>query len=339
MADDRVPAPLRIGILGAGFMGRTHARAYARIPGISVAAVSSRHLDKAERLAHEVGARATTDDRSIIEDPSIDAISNTLPTPLHAEPTIAALRAGKHVLLEKPLALRAADGDGMIAVARQTGRTLMIAHVLRFWGEYVSLVEFVHAGKLGRPIAATAARLSQLPNWAGDWVLDPAWSGGAVLDLCVHDFDVLNWLLGAPNSVYARGKQKRPGLWTDVHALVDYGDVTGAVEGSQFMPQGYPFTSALKVLCEGGVVELLFRAGGTSVEMGGGTSLTVHEAGKAYPLTPRPGDAYDNQAAYFVDCVRKAAAPTLGTPEQARLAVAVANAARRSLESGEVARP
>ena len=173
-------------------MGTTHARAYAKIPGITIAAVSSRHLDKAERLAGEVGARATTDDRSIIEDPSIDAISNTLPTHLHPGPTIAALKAGKHVLLEKPLVLQAADADGMFAAAKETGRILMVAHVLRFWGEYVSLVEFVHAGKLGKPISATAARLSQPPAWM-DWALDPALSGGAVLDLCVHDFDALNW--------------------------------------------------------------------------------------------------------------------------------------------------
>lgn len=338
MTVDRAAAALKIGILGSGFMGRTHARAYAKIPGVSVVAISSRQLGNAEQLAREFGARATTDDRSIIEDPSIDAISNTLPTPLHAGPTIAALRAGKHVLLEKPLALRAADADGMIAAAQQTGRTLMVAHVLRFWGEYVSLAEFVHAGTLGRPISATAARLSQFPSWGGDWFLDPAWSGGAVLDLCVHDFDVLNWLLGAPKSVYARGKEMRPGLWTDVHALVDYGDAAGSVEGSQFLPQGFPFTSTLRVLCEGGVAELVFRAGGISVEMGGGASLTVHEAGKAYPLPPKPGDAYDNQAAYFVDCLRTGAAPTLGTLAQARLAVAVSNAARHALESGEVAR-
>lgn len=327
---------MKIGILGAGFMGTTHARAYAKIPGITIAAVSSRHLEKAEQLAGEVGARATTDDRSIIEDPSIAAISNTLPTHLHPGPTIAALRAGKHVLLEKPLVLEAADADGMFAAARETGRTLMVAHVLRFWGEYVSLVEFVHAGKLGKPISATAMRLSQPPAWM-DWALDPALSGGAVLDLCVHDFDALNWLLGTPRSVYARGKEQRPGLWNDIHALVDYGGVNGLVDNSLLMPQGYPFTSGLKVLCEGGVIELLFRAGGVSVEMGGGASLTVHEAGKAYPVPPKPGDAYDNQAAYFVDCIRKGAAPALGTPEQALLAVAVANAARRSLESGEVA--
>jgi predicted dehydrogenase len=327
---------MKIGILGAGFMGTTHARAYAKIPGVSIAAVSSRQREKAEKLAAEFGARASTDDRSIIEDRSIDAISNTLPTHLHAGPTIAALEAGKHVLLEKPLVLEAADADGMFQATKRTGRTLMVAHVLRFWGEYVSLVELVHAGKLGKPMSAVAARLSQPPAWA-DWQLNLAWSGGAVLDLCVHDFDVLNWLLGAPKSVYARGKERLPGLWNDVHALVDYGGTNGAVDGCLVMPEGYPFTSALKVLCEGGVIELLFRAGGVSVEMGGGASLTVHEGGKAYPVAPKPGDAYDNQAAYFVDCVRRGVAPALGTPEQARLAVAVANAARRSLESGQVA--
>jgi UDP-N-acetylglucosamine 3-dehydrogenase len=326
---------MRIGILGSGFMGTTHARAYAKIPGVTIVAVSSRSLDKAEKLAKEVGARATTNDRSVIDDPSIEAISNTLPTHLHAETTITALKAGKHVLLEKPFALSVSDCDDMIATAKETDLTLMVAHVLRFWGEYVSLVELVHSGKLGKPISAVATRLSQLPAWS-DWFLNPAWSGGAVLDLCIHDFDALNWLFGTPKSVYARGKELKPGLWNDLHAVIDYGETNGFVEGSEFMPQGYPFTATMKVLCERGVVEFMFRAGGVSVEMGGGATLMVHEAGKGYPLEPIPGDAYDNQARYFVDCLRKGIKPTLGTPEQARLAVSTANAARRSLENGAV---
>jgi UDP-N-acetylglucosamine 3-dehydrogenase len=328
---------MKIGILGSGFMGGTHARAYAKIPGVSIVAVSSRHLDKAEKLAKEVGALATTDDRSIIEDPSIDAISVTLPTHLHADATIAALKSGKHVLLEKLFALTAKGCDGMIAAAKKTGRTLMVAHVLRFWPEYVSLVEFIHSGKLGKPISAVATRLSQLPAWA-DWFLNPDWSGGAVLDLSVHDFDALNWLFGTPKSVYARGRELKPGLWNDIHATVDYGDMNGLVDGSEFMPQGYPFTMTLKVLCEGGVAEFQFRAGGVSVEMGGGASLMVYESGKATPLATKPGDGYENQAAYFIDCLRKGSVPALGIPEQARLAVATANAARRSLETGKVAK-
>ena len=326
---------MKVGILGSGFMGRTHARAYAKIKGVEVAAISSRHLEKAETLANEIGGRATTDNLAIIDDPSIDAISNTLPTHLHAQHTIAALKAGKHVLLEKPFALTAVDCDGMIAAQKDSGKVLLVAHVLRFWGDYVSLVDFVQSGKIGKPLAAVATRLSQLPGWA-DWLLNPAWSGGAVLDLCVHDFDVLNWIFGAPNSVYARGRELKPGLWNNIHAVVDYGDSEGFVEGSEFMPEGYPFTAALKVLCEGGVVEFMFRAGGVSVEMGGANSLVVYEPGKSYALEAKPGDAYENQASYFVDCVRSGRMPIAGTTAQARLAVLCAEGARRSLETGAV---
>jgi predicted dehydrogenase len=326
---------MRIGILGSGFMGQTHARAYAKIPGVEIVAVSSQHRDKAEKLAGEVGGKAVTDDRAIIEDASIEAISNTLPTHLHPETTIAALEAGKHVLLEKPFALTAADCDGMIAAAAASGRILMVAHVCRFWGEYVSLVEFVHGGALGKPVSAVASRLSQLPAWA-DWFLDPALSGGAVLDLSVHDFDVMNWVLGTPKTVYGRGREFRPGLWNDIHAEVDYGTASGFVEGSEFMPEGYPFSCGLKVLCEGGIAEFSFRAGGVSVEMGGGSSLVVHEPGKAYPLTPKPGDAYQNQTEYFVAHVRDGRQPAHGTAEQAKLAVRTANAARESFETGKV---
>ena len=148
---------MRIGVLGSGFMGGTHARAYAKLPDVDVVAVSSLHRDKAEALAAEVGARATTDNMAIIGDPSIEAISNTLPTHLHAEFTIAALEAGKHVLLEKPFALDVADCDRMIAAAQASGKMLVVAHVLRFWGAYVSLTEIVASGRLGRPMSAVAS--------------------------------------------------------------------------------------------------------------------------------------------------------------------------------------
>src|SRR5262249_21149370 len=152
-----------------------------------------------------------------------------------------------------------------------------------------------------------------------------------------HDFDVLNWVLGPPKSVYGRGREFRPGLWHDIHASIDHGGANGFVEGSEFMPQGYPFACGVKVLCEGGIAEYRFRAGGVSVEMGGGgSSLMVHEPDKAYPLDDRPGDAYQNQIDYFVACVRENRTPALGTPEQARLAVRTSNAARESFETGKV---
>ena len=326
---------MKIGILGSGFMGGTHARSFAKLPDVQVVAVSSRSMAKAEKLAMEVGARATTDDMSIVNDPSIEAISNTLPTHLHPQFTIAALQAGKHVLLEKPFGLTVADCDKMIEAHKQSGKTLMIAQVCRFWPEYMALVDFVHSGKIGKPLSAVASRLSTQPGWA-DWFLDPALSGGAVLDLIVHDMDALNWVFGTPKSVYARGHEAKPGLWNHIHAEVDYGSSQGMVEGSQFLPKDYPFTCTLKVLCEGGSVEFVFRAGGVSVEMGGGSSLVVYEPGKAYKLETKSGDLYDLQTTYFVDCVKNRRAPTLGSPEQGRLAVQLCNATRQSLESGKV---
>lgn len=327
---------MRIGILGSGFMGGTHARAFAKLPEVQIVAVTSRSLDKAQKLATEVGAEATTDDMAVINDPSIDAISNTLPTHLHREITIAALEAGKHVLVEKPFGLTVKDCDAMIKARDRTGKYLMVAHVLRFWAEYVALVELVHSGKLGKPLAALGARLSVLPAWA-DWFRDPDLSGGAILDLSVHDYDALNWLLGVPRTVYARGWESKKGSWDYMMTLVDYGDSRAFIEGSELQPRDYPFSMSLKVLCERGSVEFSFKAGGVSVEMGGGgTQLTVYEPGKAYPLPAPGGDGYEGQSAYFVECIRNHRAPARATAEQGRLAVAVAQAARKSLETGKV---
>lgn len=328
---------MNIGVLGSGFMGGTHARAFAKIPNVRVVAVSSRSLDKAKKLADQVGATPTTDDMAIVNDPDIDAISNTLPTHLHKEYTVAALRAGKHVLLEKPFALNVADCDSMIRAQKRTGKILMIAHVLRFWPEYVALEKFVRSGALGKPISAVASRLSQRPAWA-DWFGNPDLSGGAVLDLMVHDLDVLNWIFGKPQTVYARGRETKKGSWDHMLTIVDYGKAQGVIEGSQFMPPGYPFTMTLQVLCERGRVEFSFRAGGVSVEMGGGAVLTAYESDKAYALPIEVGDAYEKQIAYFVECVQNNRQPGLGTSAQGRLAVAMSNAARESLEKGRVVR-
>jgi len=326
---------MNIGVLGSGFMGVTHARAFAKLPDVHVVAVSSRTLAKAEELAREVGARATTDDMAIVNDPAIEAISNTLPTHLHPKYTIAALHAGKHVLLEKPLGLTLADCDQIIAAHGNGNVILMIAHDLRFSPEYVALVDFVKSGAVGKPLSAVASRLSVPPGWA-DWFRNPELSGGAVLDLSVHDFDTLNWVLGQPKSVYARGQEISPGLWNHVLAIVDYGVGQGAVEGSLMLPKDYPFTATFKVLCEGGAVEYAFRSQGVSLEMPGNKSLVVYESGRSYDLETNSGVDYEVEIGYFIDCVRNKRPRTLGTPEQARLAVQVSNGARQSLETGRV---
>jgi predicted dehydrogenase len=329
---------LRVGVLGAGFMGGTHARAFAKLPDVQVLGVSSRSADKAAALAQEVGAEPFTNAEALATDPQIDVVSVTLPTHVHREYTVAALNAGKSVLLEKPMGLTVEECDAMIDAADQSGQILMLAHVLRFWPEYVALVDFVKSGDLGKPLAATASRLSGRPTW-GDWFTNPDWTGGAVHDLQIHDLDTLNWLFGAPKSVYARGQRGAPGGWDHVLTLVDYGGISCLAEGSVMMPDGYPFTMTLRVLCEKGTVEFTFRAGGTGVETGSdsGTSLMIYETGaEPRPLPAPGGDAFEAEVAYFVECVRQERFPDRSTPEQGRLAVKTALAAREALETDRV---
>ena len=326
---------MRVGVLGSGFMGGTHARALAKLPEVQVVAVSSRSRDKAASIAGEGGARATTDNLEIINDPTIDAISITLPTTMHREFTIAALKAGKHVLLEKPFALTDEDCAAMMEAEADSGKILMLAHAIRFWPEYEVLAEIVHSGKLGKPLAATASRLSVVPGWA-DWFMDPKLSGGAVMDLLIHDFDALNWVMGTPKSIYARGQQAAPGLWNHIHSIIDYGAAHGFAEGSEMMPKDYPFSCSMSVLCEGGKVAFNFSAGGVSVEMGGGSQLVVYEPGRSYRPDVQQGDPYERQTAYFVDCVRNNRPPVRSGSVGGRLGVKMANAARQSMETGAV---
>ncbi len=329
---------IRVGILGAGFMGTTHAHAFARQPDAHVVAIWSRDPRRAATLAAEVGARTYPDAESLLADPAVDAVSITLPTHLHAAYTIAALEAGKHVLVEKPMALTLDQCDAMIGAQAQTGRVLMVAHVLRFWPEYVAVHDYVRGGALGEPLSITAYRLLGR-SAPGGWYEDPEQSGGAVLDLHIHDLDACNWFFGLPRTVYARGRRGPTGAWQHALTVLDYGAAQGMAEGSAIRPEGYPFTMGLWVTCEGGTVEFVFRAGGVQVDSRdrADSAITAFPTGgPPQPLTSPGGDGYVNEIAEFLACIREGRAPVNGAPEQARLAVATALAARRSLETGEV---
>lgn len=329
---------IKVGILGAGFMGSTHAKGYGKLPDVEMAGIFSRSAERAAKVAQEVGAKkGVTDMDGLVQDPDIDVIDICIPTPWHKEYTIKALEAGKHVLCEKPMAMTATDCEAMIEAAEKSGKVLMVAHVLRFWPEYVALKELVASGKLGKTIAATASRLSTRPTW-GEWFSHADQTGGAVFDLQIHDLDTFNWLFGRPRSVYALGGKGEPGGWDHVLTLVHYDSSQGFAEGSVMMPPEYPFTMTLSVRCERGSVEYTFRAGGVSVEMGvSGARLTVYEPGKE-PYSPpfEEGDAYDNEVAYFIECVRAGKQPQTATAQEGLLAVRTARAAWESMDTDKV---
>lgn len=323
---------MNIVVLGSGVMGQAHARAFAKIPGVRVLGVSSRSVDKARALASQVSAFATTDDLALLQHPDADAVSITLPTHLHKKFAIAALNAGKHVLLEKPFALNVAECDAIIAAQKKSGKLLIVAHVLRFWSEYVAVLDLIRGGALGKPRSATATRLSTRPQWA-QWFRDPTLSGGAVLDLMIHDFDIVNALFGKPRKIFARGRKSKYGAWDDVQAVVEYANASACVQGSVMMPRHFPFTMTLKILCERGAVEFTYRAGGAEIGTGSSSIVQVFTNDNAYILDTPVYDAYERQAEYFAECVRQNKKPTHGTPQQARLAIALSNAARKSLDT------
>jgi predicted dehydrogenase len=327
---------ITIAILGGGFMGASHAANYRALGDRArVKTVASRWSDRAAAVAESVGAELTDDLLAPLRDPEVEVVDICLPTPMHRELAEAAFAAGKHVLLEKPIALTLEDADAIVAAAELNGRLFMVGLVLRFWPEYVELERRVSGGELGRPLSVSALRLSPPADW-NDWMADPGKSGGVPVDLLIHDFDQMNWLLGTPRRVFARAPHP-----DHVLALVEYDGAHGIAEGSMAMPKAYPFSSNVRVLAEGGVAEYAFSAapaeGGGNVgasDAPRGLRLYLRSRGEPVSVPVEPADPWGPEIAYFVECVEQGRPPEQGTGAQARAALAVSLAAVRSLESG-----
>ncbi len=327
---------MKVAILGAGFMGSTHGRAMAKMPNLEIAGIYAHSEKRAKPLAEELGTTWTGELDRILRDDSIDAVDICLPTPQHRPVTEAAIAAGKHVLLEKPIALTDDDAAALVDLAASTDKVFVMAHVLRFWPEYVELERLVSGGDYGAPRSALAFRRQPFPAWSELFSRSDL-TGGAVIDQMIHDFDTLNWIFGSPKAVTAKGLHNpRSGGWDQIQVLVDYGDASALVDGGMMMPESYPFSSCLQVLCESGAMEYEFRAGGRSVEMGAGVNeLKLYpNEGDPQVLSVEQSDPYGNEIAYFASCVTQGVAPDRATPADARVALQVALAARESLISG-----
>jgi predicted dehydrogenase len=323
-----------VAIIGAGFMGSAHAANYASLGDrVRVKTVCGRSPERAERVAEVVGAATDSDLDRVLADSEIDAVDICVPTPSHRDVAERAFAAGKHVFLEKPLALTVEDAEAIVAAAHRSGKIFMVGLVLRFWPEYVELQRLVERGELGRPRAVFAQRLSPPADWA-EWLRDRERSGGTAVDLMIHDFDQMNALLGTPRSVYA--SEPEPG---HVHAVVEYDEGSGIAEGSMAMPRSYPFSSDIRVLGELGVAEYAFSAAPVEGEGNIGSSssargLRVFPAdGELRVQAVESADPWGPEIEEFVACLEQGRQPEQGTGEQALLALRVSLAANRSLGS------
>ena len=334
---------MRIAVLGLGFMGSTHLKALRNVPAATLAAVVSSDDAKlagdlsgiqgnlggpGEKMDFSAISRYHTVDEALA-DPSIDAVDICLPTDRHASVTLDALRAGKHVLVEKPMALDGDMADRMIAEAARSNRLLMTAQVLRFFPAYAKTAELVKSAQLGPVRSAIFRRRCAAPAWS-KWLSNPAVSGGGVFDLLIHDVDYCVDLFGAPAAVSATGHEDMPRGIDCIVAQFHYPGLDVVVTGGWHHPKAYPFSMEFTVVSDGGTLE--FNSAGRP--------LTLYQAdGTEAPVALADTDGFQAELEYFVACASSGRKPERCPPEDSATAVRLTRAMleSRSRNGGRIA--
>ena len=328
---------LGIGIIGLGGIGRYHLTRYRQVPEAQVVAVADVRAEtlRADRSLDDLfevppaTVRWHRDYRDLIASDAVDAVDICLPTDLHRPAALAALKAGLHVLVEKPLALTLADCDAMLQTARQPGQVFMVAHCIRFWPEYQYLADLVQGGEAGQLLALQLSRQGSRPGGINaGWMSQASRSGGAILDLHIHDVDFCRYLLGLPRRVYAQGGQSvGPNAGYDyVLANLDYGDGRQISATAHWTDVPLPFAARFEAR-----LERAFLRFDSSQK----PTLTVYRpAGAEHPTFPGP-DAYVNEIRYFASRVLAKEAAERCPACEARDSVGLVLSEMVSIERGE----
>lgn len=301
---------VNIAIVGAGFIGKIHSDSYKQIDEADVVAVVDKVEEKGKELAKENNAKYYSNIEECLKKEDIDNVDVCVPTFLHLDIVKKAAKAKKNIFCEKPIALSLAEADEMIRIVEDNNVKAMVGHVIRFWPEYVKTKEIIEKEELGNPFFGFCERLAVLPDWhQDDWGLNEKYSGGAAIDLHIHDLDYLQWIFGEPKIVKAQGVYnpeniKKGGL---VHVATNIefkNGVSGLAEAGWAFKGSFPFTMILRILCKNGTIEWVFRAGKNIEERAKGAKLTVYkEDGSIDEMDVDKTDAYLLECRYFIDCI------------------------------------
>ncbi|MHB1354957.1 MAG: Gfo/Idh/MocA family protein [Anaerolineae bacterium] len=329
----------RVAIIGLGGIGRYHLNCYRKLPDIQVVAVADIRAEqiKADETLKDIFTIPFSDVQwfsnyhDLLAQAKVDFVDLGLPTDVHSEATIAALQAHVPVLCEKPMALTLAECDAMIAAGERSRTPLMIAQCIRFWPEYQYPKDLKESGEAGKLLSLQMWRGGTTPGLGGEhWMKDATKSGGAILDLHIHDIDYCQYLLGLPKRVYSQGgcavSSERG--YDYVQTNLDYGDGTQVSAASHWADVRMPFIAKYEARFE--------RA---FVRMDSSTKpvLAVYHVDKTepeYPLFDGP-DAYTNEIAYFGERVSSKTPPLRCPPQEARNSVAIIMAAKESIAKRE----
>lgn len=336
---------INVGIVGLGFMAVTHMKAYREVEGIRIGALcnpSGRHLDGdfsdvAGNLGDDdpvkldmSGIKAYRELDALLADPEIQMIDICTPTAFHAPFAIAALEAGKHVLCEKPMARTSEEARRMIAAAKEAEVYLMPAMCLRFWPEWQLVKDAIEDGRYGRVEAARFRRVGEPPAWGQKFFLDGAKSGGALLDLHIHDVDFVNHCFGRPSSVHSTGYAKVSGAYDYVMSQFRFDSgVTVSAEGGWHMTPGFGFNMAYTVNFERATLDYDLSRGEDA--------LKVFEVDRE-PMTLKPEgpDGFVGEIGHLLAAIQTGDAPTRVSAEDGLTALEICEAEERSIRSGAV---
>jgi predicted dehydrogenase len=336
---------INVGVIGLGMMGQTHLDVYAKRSDVKVVAISDRDPDRLSGKVRAAGnvegqaqgafnlsqATAYAEGMDLIKDKTVDMVDICLATPLHVEYAIAALKKGKHVLVEKPLARTGKDAQKLAKAAAKAKGLSMCAMCMRFWPGWTWLKEAVDHKTYGKVYSASFKRLATMPP--GAFYANGELSGGAILDLHLHDADFVQFVFGKPAAVSSRGYTKTSGAID--HVLTQYlyeGEAAPPLitaEGAWAMAAPYEFRMQYTVNFADAtaVFDLLSPA-----------PLVLYRGGQKETITLDARMGYDLEIAYFLDCIAKNEKPSIVTMQDAANAVALIDAEEKSVLSGKPVR-
>jgi scyllo-inositol 2-dehydrogenase (NAD+) len=331
-----MPAFMKIGVIGLGRMGQLYTRMLAsQINGARLHAVADMNEQARSQIEDELSVTyAFTDPYELIALPELDAVVITTPTSTHADLVSAAAQVGKAIFCEKPLALTPEDTRSALEAVERAQVPFQVGFMRRFDAAYQKAKALIDSGQIGYPV--TFKSIGRDPFCPRPEYADPAKSGGLILDMGIHDFDLARWLMGSEvERVTAEGTILVCKVLESVgdidNAVINLRFVSGAlgnVEVSRNAFYGYDIRT--EILCSEGAV-IVGAHQHTPL-------LLLTRAGARYDTTPylmeRFGDAYRTQLQHFIDCVASGQ-PPLVSGDDALAAYEIGVAATQSYQTGQ----